>query len=207
MLTERMGEVATLEAADGTMTVVPHVLTRVANESDQTVMDVQTRFINQARYKGDNRTLTAIWPKSAPEVTPDCHVWVRGERYRVYGDPFPMAVSPTGYDLRLTLIRSLFLYDIELLPVTSTRDQWGAWHTTYGEPVPTKANLLRRSDTLESAARKAEMAQLAMFELPPGTWNDSYKAFRYAGGTYHIESHDFAEEAVVISGTREVIDG
>ncbi len=207
MLVEHMGEVVTLESDDGTMTEVPHVLLKEADASDQTVMDVQTRFINQARYKGDNRTLMVIWPKSAPHDIMGCHVWVRGERYRVYAEPFPLSYSPTGYDMRLTIIRSLFLYDIELLPQTKWQDQWGAWHVDEGEPVPTKANLLRLSETLESAAAQRDFARLAMFELPPDTWRDEFKRFRFQGNVHHIESHDFAEDVVVIAGTREVGDG
>lgn len=206
MLTERMGETVTLEAADGTMTEVPHVLLRETDASDQSVMDVQTRFINQARYKGDNRTLTAIWPKSAPHDLMDAHVWVRGERYRVYADPFPLSHTPTGYDTRVTIIRSLFLYDVELLTCTRERDQWGAWRVEYGDPVPAKANLLRLSDTLEAAAAQRDMARVALIELPPGTWRDEYVAFRLQGHVHRIESHDFAGDVVVVAGTREVID-
>jgi len=208
MLLGRMGQTVTLESADGTMTDVPRVLFYEADMSDQTVMDVQTRFINQARYKGDSKTVTLFWPKSAPHDLMGSHVWVRGERYRVYGFPEPPSGTPAynGYDTMLTAIRSLFLYDIELLPQTNERDQWGSWHTTWGDPVPTKANLLRLSESIESAAAQSDMARLAMFELPPGTWRDEYRAFRFQGNVHRIESHDFAEDVVVIAGTREVAD-
>ena len=65
MLLERMGGIVTLEHPDGTTEDVQHVLWYDADASDQTVMDVQTRFINQARYKGDSKTLTLLWPKDA----------------------------------------------------------------------------------------------------------------------------------------------
>jgi hypothetical protein len=71
MLLERLGETVTLEPAEGDPVEVPHVLCLEADVSDQSVMAVQTRFINQARYKGDQRTLTVLWPKSAPRELMD----------------------------------------------------------------------------------------------------------------------------------------
>jgi len=201
MLLERMGETVVLEPADGSEPFsVPHVLCAEADVSDQSVMDVQTRFINQARYKGDQLTLDVTWPKSAPHGLMGAHLVIRGERYRVYGEPFPVAHSPNGYDSRVTATRSLFLYDIELLRATRTRDQWGGWHTEW-EATPTKANLLRLSEDSVSESRASELSRLTMFELPPDTWDDGYSAFRYMGDTYHVESVNKAEEVVVISGT------
>ena len=72
------GEPVTLERVDGTMVEGIEALVRQSDLSDQTVLDVQTKFINQARYKGDAETLTCIWPKSNTEDLRDCHVWVRG---------------------------------------------------------------------------------------------------------------------------------
>ena len=204
MLLERMGETVTFEPADGEPTEVPHVLVHEADISDQTVMDVQTRFINQARYKGDQRTLTVLWPKSAPRELMDAHVVIRGERYRVYGDPFPVAHSPNGYDTRLTVTRSLFLYDITLVRTVATRDEWGVMHEADEDVVETKANLLRLSEMAEQGARQTDLARVALFELPPDTWDERFTAFEYEGQRHHIESVDRAADVVVISGTREV---
>ena len=138
MLLERMGDLVTLERPDGTTMDVQHVLWYDADASDQTVMDVQTRFINQARYKGDSKTLTMLWPKKAPHDLMDCHVWVRGNRYRVYANPSPPSGTPlfNGYDLFVTATASLFLYDAELLKATRSRDEWGVWHTDEYDPTP-----------------------------------------------------------------------
>lgn len=201
MLLEHMGETVTLELADGSAPVeVRHALCSEADISDQSVMDVQTRFINQARYKGDQATLDVMWPKSAPHGVMGAHLVIRGERYRIYGEPFSVAHSPNGYDARLTCTRSLFLYDIELLRATRTRDQWGGWRTEW-EATPTKANLLRLSDDTLDEARASNLSRLTMFELPPGTWDEGYAAFRHGGATFSIESVNSAEEVVVISGT------
>lgn len=205
MLLERMGETVTLERANGRKTIVRNVLCHEADASDQTVMDVQTRFINQARYKGDNRTLTVLWPKSAPHDLMDAHVWIRGERYAVYADPFPVAHSPNGYDVRFTCIRSLFLYDLELLEPTRTRDEWAVWHTTW-EPTPARGNLLRLSEDALTQARQTSMAGVVLFELPPDTWDKRFRAFRFQGHFYTINSIDAAKDVVVIGGVREVID-
>jgi hypothetical protein len=170
-------------------------------------MDVQTRFINQARYKGDNVTLTVWWPKPAPHDLMDSHLVIRGERYRVYGAPFNVARSPNGYDARLTAIRPLFLYDITLVRTTVERDAWGVMRETDAERVETRANLLRMSEMAEIGARQTDLARVALFELPPDTWDDRYTAFEFEGHRHHIESVDRAAEVVVISGTREAADG
>ena len=207
MLLERLGETVTLEPAEGDPVEVPHVLCLEADISDQSVMDVQTRFINQARYKGDNVTLTVWWPKRAPHDLMDSHLVIRGERYRVYGAPFSVARSPNGYDARFTAIRPLFLYDITLIRTVAERDAWGVMHETDAERVETKANLLRMSEMSEMGARQTDLARVALFELPPDTWDDRYTAFEFEGHRHHIESMDRAAEVVVISGTREVTDG
>ena len=206
MLLERMGETVTLETADGTTVDVDHVLCHEADVSDQSVMDVQTRFINQARYKGDSVTLTVMWPKSAPHDLTDAHLVIRGERYRVYGTPFPVAHSPNGYDCRITCTRPMFLYTAELLSPTVTHDAWGVPSYEYaGDTV--SVNLLRLTDTLESTAGRSDLARVVLLELPPGAWDEKYTHFRLDGRLHRIESVNSAGEQVVISGTMEVTDG
>ncbi len=205
MLLERMGETVTHEAADGTMTEVPHALFYDADASDQTVMDVQTRFINQARYKGDQKTLTILWPKSAPHDLMDTFVWVRGERYRVYANPTPPSYTPNGYDLFVTATASLFLFELELLEPTSTQDDWGVWHSTY-EGTTTMANLLRLSDDVLQEARQPGLSSVTLFELQPDVWDPKYTMFEFNGDRYAINSIDYAADVVVIGGVREVTD-
>ncbi len=204
MLLEHMGETVQLEQVDGSFVSVPHVLMHEADQSDQTVMDVQTRFINQARYKGDSRTLTVIWPKSAPQDLMDTHLIVRGERYRVYSEPFPMSHTPNGYSMRVTCIRSLFLYDADLLASTTTQDEWGVWHEEF-VAHPTKANLLRLSETAEVGAGQTDLSQIVLLELPPNTWDADYTAFDFQGKRHTIRSVDTAGECVVVSGTMEAV--
>ena len=205
MLLERMGGTVTLEHPDGTTEDVRHVLYYDADASDQTVMDVQTRFINQARYKGDSKTLTLLWPKDAPHELMDCHVWVRGQRYWVYANPTPPSGTPrfNGYDLFVTANMSLFLYDAELLEPVSTRDQWAVWHTEW-EPTPTKVNLLRLSDDMSHLFRQDGMERITLLELPPDTWDPKYTAFRMGGHTHTITSIDYAGDVVVIAGIEVV---
>lgn len=205
MLLERMGETVTLVGADGTETEVAHVLVYESSDSDQTVLDVQTRFINQARYKGDNKTVTVLWPKGAPTDLMDAHLVIRGETYEVYGAPLGPSGAPTGYAMRVTATRSLYLYDIELLTPVRTRDEWGVWHDGEPEATPTKANLMRLSDTAEHIGGQTDLARVTLFELPPGTWDPRYTAFRYGGDTFRIESHDTARDSTVIGGTREAV--
>lgn len=203
MLLERLGETVTLEPAEGDPVEVPHVLCLEADVSDQSVMDVQTRFINQARYKGDNVTLTVWWPKRAPHDLMDSHLVIRGERFRVYGAPFNVARSPNGYDARLTCMRSLFLFTVELGRSTMERDEWGVHHETF-EWAETPVNLLRLSETVDDSARASELARVTLLELPPNTDMDGVSRFRFAGHDHVITSIDRAGEVTVITGTREV---
>lgn len=205
MLTSHMGETVTLEQADGTVTEVTNVLAKLASESDQTVMDVQTRFINQARYKGDQHTLTLIWPTSAPHDLLGAHVTIRGERYRVYGKPWPLAYSPTAYDMRVTVTRSLFLFDLTLVKYEREQDAWGTWQDERRTEVATTANLLRLSETFDAIAGQSDLTMLTLFELSPDTWDDGYTEFVFQGDTYRIYGVDKAGECVVISGTKEVV--
>jgi len=208
MLLERMGRTVTLERPDGTMTEVPRVLYYDADTSDQTVMDVQTRFINQARYKGDSKTLTLLWPKRAPHDLMDCHVWVRGERYRIYANPTPPSGTPmfNGYDLFVTATCSLFLYDAELLRAERYRDEWGVWHTDELLSTPVKVNLLRLSEDMVFEVGQHGMDSVVLLELQPDTWDSKYVKFRFQGHLYTINSIDYAHDVVVIGGVREVTD-
>ena len=209
MLLERMGETVTLEKADGTTVDVNHVLCHEADVSDQSVMDVQTRFINQARYKGDSVTLTVMWPKSAPHDLEDGHLIIRGERYRIYGTPFPVAHSPNGYDCRITCTRPMYCYRVTLLVPTHTRDEWGVWTATYTE-TETDANLLRLSES-ESESRDAKATEgrnaTCLIELPPETWDGTPTHFRHGTRLYRITSKEEAGETVVLGGTQEQDDG
>ena len=209
MLLERMGGTVTLERPDGTTEDVRHVLWYDADASDQTVMDVQTRFINQARYKGDSRTLTILWPRRAPHDLMDCHVWVGQERFAVYADPHPPSGTPllNGYDLFVTATHSLFLYDAELLRAERRKDEWGAWRTDGYVPTATKANLLRLSEDMAWEVGQHGMGGTVLLELPPGTWDAGYSKFRFQGHLYTIKSVDCANDVVVIGGEREVTDG
>lgn len=205
MLLERWGETVTLERPDGDTEEVDGVLCHEASSSDQSVMDVQTRFINQARYKGDQRTLTVLWPKSAPHDLMDCHLWVRGERYAVYSAPFAVPYSPNGYDMRVTATRSLFLYEVELLRAVVTVDEWGVPSSDY-EGTTVRANLLRLSDDISHLARQDNLSRMTMFELEPDSWDEEYVAYRYQGLFHTIKSIDYAGDVVVVAGTREVTD-
>ena len=208
MLLERMGKLVTLERPDGTMVDVAHVLWYDADASDQTVMDVQTRFINQARYKGDSKTLTMLWPKDAPHDLMDCHVWVRGERYRIYANPTPPSGTPmfNGYDLFVTANMSLFLYDAELLKASRYKDEWGAWHTSEYPPTPVKVNLLRLSEDMVYEVGQHGFGSVVLLELQPGTWDKAYVKFRFQGHLYTINSVDYAHDVVVIGGVKEATD-
>ena len=206
MLLERMGEDVTLERADGTTEVVPRALFHVASESDQTVMDVQTRFINQARYKGDQRTLTILWPKSADHDLMGAHVWVRGERYAVYAVPMSPSGAPTGYDMRVTATRSLYLHDAELGTATMQRDASGVWRETFTWS-PMRVNLLRLSESVEDAERSAQLARTVLIELQPGTDATGISRFRVEGHEHTVTSVERAGETTVLGGVRVVERG
>ena len=208
MLLERMGKLVTLERPDGTTADVENVLYYDADASDQTVMDVQTRFINQARYKGDSKTLTLLWPKKAPHDLMDCHVWVRGNRYRVYANPTAPSGTPllNGYDLFVTATCSLFLYDAELLKATRHMDEWGVWHTDELRATPAKVNLLRLSEDMVFEVGQHGFGGTVLLELQPDTWDSEYVKFRFQGHLYTINSVDYAHDVVVIGGVREVTD-
>jgi hypothetical protein len=210
MLLERMGGTVTLEHPDGTTEDVRHVLWYDADASDQTVMDVQTRFINQARYKGDSRTLTLLWPKRAPHDLMDCHVTVGGERFRVYADPHPPSGTPAlnGYDLFVTATHSLFLYEATLYRTSEALDEWGVPTGEVDEGTVTPVNLLRLSEDESVTAGRVDLARIVLLELPTGTWDeaDPYDSFAFDGHMHRITSVNRAGEQVVIGGRREVND-
>lgn len=179
------GETVFVEYSDGTEGYVGNVLVQQTDLTDLSVLDVQTRFINQARYKGDTSTLTLCWPKSnSGDMLNDARVTIRGERYRVYSNPMPYdhAVCGTMWDRLVTVIRSLFLHDAELLTTESVQDGYGVWRQTY-VPRPVKVNLLRRADTMESDAGRKDLKRLVMLEIPL----DEYREEDYVvfGGVRH----------------------
>ena len=201
MLLERMGETVTFEPADGEPVEVPHVLVHEADQSDQTVMDVQTRFINQARYKGDSETLTVIWPKSAPHDVRDGHLVIRGERYRIYGGAFPVARSPNGYDARLTVTMSLYLFTAELIVPTYEVDDWGVAHATE-ERIEVPVNLLRLSQSAGDTPRVEDLDGIVLLEISPDHYRADATGFSFQDNDYDITSREVAGETFVVNGTR-----
>ena len=203
------GEPATLERPDGTTEEGIEVLIRQADLSDQTVLDVQTKFINQARYKGDAETLTCIWPKSHPESLRDCHVWVRGNRYRVYGDPIAPTggTLPTQYDRRVTLNRALYLYKAKLLSPTTTFDEWHVQHVKWDGPE-VDVNLLRLSEESQQRVYGTSRADydIVLIELDPALY-DGQKAFDFGGRFYTLTATTQAHDTIVLSGRGDFVDG
>lgn len=203
------GEPVVLERVDGTMVDGIDALVRQSDLSDQTVLDVQTKFINQARYKGDAETLTVMWPKSNDEDLRDCHVWVRGNRYRVYGNPFyPTETTlPTQYNRRVTLNRALYLYEAKLLSPTVTFDEWKVQHVTWDGPtVP--VNLLRLSEESQQKVYGTSRADydIVLIELDPKLY-DGQKAFKYDGRFYTLTATTKAHDTIVLSGRGDFVDG
>ena len=198
-----------MERVDGTMVEGIEALVRQSDLSDQTVLDVQTKFINQARYKGDAETLTCIWPKSNTEDLRDCHVWVRGNRYRVYGGPFAPTEGtlPTQYNRRVTLNRALYLHEAKLLSPTVTYDEWKVQHVTWDGPtVP--VNLLRLSE--ESQQRVYGLSRgdydITLLEIDPALY-DGQKAFEFDGRFYTLTATTEAHDTIVLSGRGDFVDG
>lgn len=203
------GEPVVLERVDGTMVDGIEALVRQSDLSDQTVLDVQTKFINQARYKGDAETLTVMWPKSNDEDLRDCHVWVRGNRYRVYGNPFyPTETTlPTQYNRRITLNRALYLYEAKLLSPTVTFDEYKVQHVDWDGPtIP--VNLLRLSE--ESQQRVYGMSRgdydITLLEIDPKFY-DGQKAFEFDGRFYTLTATTEAHDTIVLSGRGDFVDG
>ena len=204
------GETVLLELADGSTSEVGNVLIEQSDLSDQAVLDVQTRFINQARYKGDQDTLTAEWPKAERSSLIGAHVTVRGRRYRVYGNPIPYddAVCPTSWNRQVTLVGSLYLYKVRFYRNEPERDEWGVWHDRYDGPE-VMCNLLRKTDDVGEGAGTSGPQDILMFELPLEEWDEGFVAFRYPseGGEFvRISGINYGADTVVVSGEGGVAD-
>lgn len=202
------GELVVLERPDGSMEDVPNVLVQQADLSDQSIMDVQTRFINQARYKGDSETLTLNWPKACPGNLVDCHVWVRNNRYRVYGSPmeYDNKVCPTDWNRQVTVNRPIFMYKGYLLSVDETQDEWGVTHRKF-IPREVETNLLRNSDEGENTAGIFEgMQAIMMFEFRNEDYNGELY-FKYDGVRYLVTGRATAPDTVVLVCRSDVAHG
>lgn len=156
-----------VELADGTQLTVDNVMWYQSDVTDLTVLDVQTRFINQARYKGDTETLTALFPRTFDADLNDAHVTLPdGERYRVYARPetYGSSLEPTRWNRRVTLLKSLFLFDVTLYSGKGEQDEYGTWRTEF-EGRQVKANLLRLAESMETKASIRDLAHLVMLEI------------------------------------------
>lgn len=194
------GETVFVEYADGTSAEVENVLVQQTDATDLTVLDVQTRFINQARYKGDTSTLTLCWPKTNhDDDLNNAHVTIRGERYRVYAGPIPFAPHncPTMWDRLVTALRSLFLYDADLLTATTAQDEYGVWTQTF-TPRAVKVNLLRLAESMESKSGRKDLESLVMLEIPLDVYRDEdYVEFQ--GKRYTITDTARSTDTIVMT--------
>lgn len=196
------GEPIVLELPDGEMVEGLKILVHQTDVTDQTVLDVQTKFINQARYKGDSSTLRASWPKEWTEPLIGCHVWLRGERYRVYGDPFPLdeQVTPTEYNRIVILTRTLYLSKARLLTCTMQKDEWGIAQLEW-ESREVSVNLLRLADETvgQHVGQFRPVQPILLVELRPEDYQGE-RAFEYDGIHYTVTARAFAEDTVVLTG-------
>lgn len=205
------GETVHLQLADGTEKDVSNVLVAQTDLTDMTVLDVQTRFINQARYKGDTTTLTLCWPKSNHDELDSAFVTVRGHKYRVFSSPmwYDQAVCPTEWDREVTVTRSLFLYKMDLVETTSVRDEWGVMQDTRTY-TPCMANLLRIATSSENAAGQKDNQDLVMFEIPLEKYNGE-RYVRYPSGDkgreYLITDTASSSDTIVMTCKSGVVDG
>lgn len=197
------GETVLLELADGTTKDVDNVLVYQSDATDLTVLDVQTRFINQARYKGDTSTVTAIWPKAERSDLNEAHVTLRGERYRVYSRPMPLddAVCPTSWNRRVTLLRSLFLYKATLHKATPTQDEWGTWVMDMDEGREVPVNLLRLAGSMEHDDGRTALEHLVMLEIDNADY-DGEVWLHYEGGLYEVTDTAHSSDTVVMTCQR-----
>lgn len=196
------GEPIVLETADGEMIEGLRILVHQTDVTDQSVLDVQTKFINQARYKGDSSTLRAVWPKEYTGSLIGCHAWLRGERYRIYGDPFALdeQVTPTAYNRIVILTRTLYLSKIRLLTATMEKDEWGVGKVEW-TPREVNVNLLRLADETvgEHVGQFRPIQPILLIELRPEDYHDE-RAYEYQGIHYTVTSRAFAEDTVVLTG-------
>lgn len=205
------GETVELELVDGTKKTVDNVLVAQTDLTDMTVLDVQTRFINQARYKGDTSTLTLCWPKANHDELDSAHVTIRGHRYRVFSSPmwYDGTVCPTEWDREVTVIRSLFLYKMDLVRKTAKRDEWGVMQSE-SEYIPTMANLLRIATSSKRSAGQTDEQDLVMFEVPLDKYNGE-RYVRWPSGTggkeYLITDTASATDNIVMTCKAGVADG
>lgn len=194
------GETVLVRYADGSEESVDNVLVQQTDATDLTVLDVQTRFINQARYKGDTQTLTLCWPKTHhDDDLNNAYVTVRGNKFRVYSSPMPYdhTVCGTMWDRLVTVMRSLFLYDIELISAVSTVDEFGVWSQTFSSRS-VKANLLRRAESLKYDAGIREPDELAMVEVPLEDYNGEMY-IGYLGQRYLVTETAYSNDTIVMT--------
>lgn len=197
------GETVHVELADGTEYDLDNVLLHQSDATDLTVLDVQTRFINQARYKGDTSTLTACWPKADDADLNNAHVWVRGRRYRVYSSPMSIyeGLCPTNWNRLVTLLSSLFLYTLTLHKATPTQDEWGTWTFDLDEGRSVKFNLLRLAGSMEHDDGRLGLEHLLMAEVP----NEDYDGevwLTYGGDLFEVTDTAQSNDTVVLSCQR-----
>lgn len=194
------GETVFVEYDDGTSAYVNNVLVQQSDSTDLTVLDVQTRFINQARYKGDTQTLTLCWPKTNTEDNlNNAHVTIRGMRFRVYSSPIPFDHVNCGtmWDRLVTALRSLFLYDAKLLTADSTQDVYGAWKQEF-VARPVKVNLLRLAESMKTGAGRKDLEKLVMLEIPLADYQDE-DFIEFDGVRYTIADTAYSTDSIVMT--------
>lgn len=197
------GETVHVQLYDGTEYDLDNVLLHQSDATDLTVLDVQTRFINQARYKGDTSTLTACWPKDDDSELNNAHVWVRGSRYRVYSRPMQIHdnLCPTQWNRLVTLLRSLFLYKVTLHKATPTQDEWGVWRFDMDEGREVPVNLLRLAGSMEHDDGRLGVEHLLMVEID-NEYYDGEVWMTYDGGLYEVTDTAHSNDSVILSCQR-----
>lgn len=194
------GERVFVELEDGTEKWVDNVLLHQSDATDLTVLDVQTRFINQARYKGDTSTVTACWPKADDSELNNAHVTIRGMRYRVYSRPLPIfdELCPTQWNRLVTLLRSLFLYKATLYKATPTQDEWGVWQLDMDSGREVNVNLLRLAGAMEHDDGRRALEHLVMLEIDNADY-DGEVWVSYEDGLYEVTDTAHSTDTVVMT--------
>lgn len=197
------GERVFVELEDGTEKWVDNVLLHQSDATDLTVLDVQTRFINQARYKGDTSTVTACWPKADDSELNNAHVTIRGMRYRVYSRPLPIfdELCPTQWNRLVTLLRSLFLYKATLYKATPTQDEWGVWQLDMDSGREVNVNLLRLAGAMEHDDGRRALEHLVMLEIDNADY-DGEVWVSYEDGLYEVTDTAHSTDSVVMTCRR-----